>query len=73
MKSYQFTVVYERDEDGRYVAICPGLPGCYTEGETLDEARELIEDAIKLHIEDHLSRGEPIYSEVSTSQVKVAV
>ena len=73
MKNYQFTVVYERDEDGRYVAICPALPGCYTEGETLDEAGELIKDAIKLHVEDRLARGEPIYDEVRTSQVKVAV
>lgn len=52
MTTYQFTVVIERDEDGRYVAICPALAGCYTEGETESEARSLIEDAIRLHIED---------------------
>jgi predicted RNase H-like HicB family nuclease len=45
MNNYQFTVVIERDEDGRYLAICPGLQGCYTEGETEAEARQLIEDA----------------------------
>ena len=39
----------ERDEDGRFVAICPGLPGCYTEGETEAEARDAIEDAIRLN------------------------
>jgi predicted RNase H-like HicB family nuclease len=48
MKNYCFTIVIERDEDGRFVAICPGLQGCYTKA----EARELIEDAIKLHLED---------------------
>jgi len=73
MKDYQFTVVIERDEDGRFVAICPALPGCYTEGETEKEAMELIEDAIRLHIEDRLERGEPINEEVGVSQVKVAV
>lgn len=52
MRTIQFTVVIERDEDGRYLAICPALPGCYTEGETEQEARELIEDAIRLHVED---------------------
>jgi len=51
MKSYLFTVVVERDEDWRYVAICPSLQGCYTEGETEAEAIELIGDAIRLHIE----------------------
>jgi predicted RNase H-like HicB family nuclease len=38
MEYYEFTVVVERDEDGRYVAICPALQGCYTEGETEEEA-----------------------------------
>lgn len=52
MKTFQFTIVTERDEDGRYLAICPALPGCYTEGETEQEARELIEDAVQLHVED---------------------
>lgn len=63
----------ERDEDGRYVVICPTLPGCYTEGETQEEAMSLIEDAIRLHVEERLSRGEPICQEVGVSQVKVAV
>lgn len=73
MKNYHFTVVIERDEDGRFLAICPGLQGCYTEGETEAEARELIEDAIKLHLEDRLERGEPIYEEVGVTQVRIAV
>jgi len=59
MKTFQFTVVTDRDEDGRYLAVCPSLPGCYTEGETEQEARELIEDAIRLHVEDRFERGEP--------------
>jgi predicted RNase H-like HicB family nuclease len=42
----------EKDEDGRFLAICLGLQGCYTEGETEAEARRLIEDAIRLHVED---------------------
>jgi predicted RNase H-like HicB family nuclease len=51
MTSYEFTVVIEKDEEGRFVAICPVLQGCYTEGETEEEARELTKDAIRLHIE----------------------
>jgi len=73
MKNYQFTVVIEQDEDGRFVAICPALPGCYTEGATRQEAMELIEDAIRLHIEDRLEGGQPIGNEVGVSQVTVAV
>ena len=73
MTNYQFTVVIERDEDGRYVAICPALPGCYTEGATEAEAMEMIEDAVRLHVEDHLERGEPFGEEVSVTKIRIAV
>jgi predicted RNase H-like HicB family nuclease len=56
LQDYEFTVVIERDEDGRFVAICPALQGCYTEGETGAEARHFIEDAIRLHVESRISR-----------------
>ncbi len=73
MKSYDFTVVIEKDEDGSYLAICPALQGCYAEGSTQEEALEMIKDAIKLHIEDRLDKGEPLYEEVFSSRLKIAV
>ena len=73
MRDFELTVVIERDEDGRFLAICPALQGCYTEGESEGEARELITDAIRLHIESRLERGEPIPDEVSTEKVVVSV
>jgi predicted RNase H-like HicB family nuclease len=73
MTEYEFTVVIERNEDGRYLAVCPVFQGCYTEGETEDEARTLIEDAIRLHVQDRIASGEPIYHEVSATKVRVAV
>lgn len=57
MKDYNYTVVVEKDEDGNFLALCPALQGCYTEGSTKEEALEMIEDAIKLHIEDRIARG----------------
>ncbi len=73
MQDYEFTVVIERDKDGRFVAICPALQGCYTEGETEEEARQLIEDAMRLHVESRIARGETIYQEVGSHKVRVAV
>jgi predicted RNase H-like HicB family nuclease len=73
MKDYNFTVVVEKDEDGNFLALCPALQGCYTEGSTKEEALEMIEDAIKLHINDRLSRGETLYEEVYSSKFRVAV
>lgn len=52
MTEYDLTVFIERDEDGRYLAICPGLQGCYTEGETEVEARALLVDGTRLHVQD---------------------
>ena len=57
---HRFTVVIERDEDGAYIARCPALAGCHSAGDTEAEARDLIEDAIRLHLEARLALGEPI-------------
>ena len=73
MRDFELTIVIERDEDGRFLAVCPALQGCYTEGESEEEARELITDAIRLHLESRLERGEPIPDEVSTEKVTVSV
>ena len=47
MKTY--AVIYERDEDGWWVADVPGVPGCHTQGRTIEQARERILDALTLY------------------------
>lgn len=44
----QFDVVIERDEEGLYVASVPQLPGCHTDGTSLDELMVEIREAIEL-------------------------
>jgi predicted RNase H-like HicB family nuclease len=44
--------VYKAEEEGGYWATVAELPGCFTQGETLDEIRENIVDAIQCHLED---------------------
>ena len=73
MTDYSFPVIVERDEAGWYVAECPVLDGCYTQGETEEEALELILDAIRLHVEDLLARGSSIPQAVGVSTVRIAV
>lgn len=70
MKHYQFTMIVQRDDEGNYVAICPALQGCYTEGETPEEAMAYLKDAIQLHIED---RQEPIYEELFSQRVDIDI
>jgi predicted RNase H-like HicB family nuclease len=52
----QFDVVIERDEEGLYVASVPQLPGCHTDGTSLDELMAEIREAIALCLE---VEGEP--------------
>lgn len=59
MQNYNLPIIIEKDEDG-YIAYCPELQGCYTQGETYEEALANIKDAIALHIQDRIESGEPV-------------
>jgi predicted RNase H-like HicB family nuclease len=48
--SYQVSVVIERDEHG-FFAYCPQLEGCHSQGETLDEVMQNIQEAVSLYLE----------------------
>jgi predicted RNase H-like HicB family nuclease len=56
---YVFPVVVEKDEDGYFIS-CPALEGCFTEGDTYEEALSNMEEAITAYIESRLAHGEPI-------------
>ncbi len=58
MTRYTFPVVIEKDEDG-YFAYCPTLQGCYTQGDTYEEALANIRDAIHLHLMDRFIEEMP--------------
>jgi len=61
MTNYDFKVVLEPDaESGGYVVKCPSLPGCYSQGETIDEALANIKEAIELCLEDMKAHNERI-------------
>ena len=71
MTDYHLPVIIEYDpEDDVYLADCPVLQGCYTDGKTYEEALANIKDAIKLCIESRFEVGDPV---PATELVKVAV
>lgn len=74
MKNYRLSVVIEKDVDG-YFAFCPELQGCYTQGDSYEEALENIKDAIRLHLEDRIEDAEeiPIVESISLTSLEVAV
>jgi predicted RNase H-like HicB family nuclease len=73
MKNITLPIVIEGDGDGYFVS-CPALQGCYSQGDTYEEAVENIKDAVRLHIEDRIADGEEIPQvSVSLSTVEIAV
>lgn len=72
MKSYRLAVIIEKDDHG-YFAFCPGLQGCYTQGESYEEAVANIRDAIRLHIEDRIAEGEDVVLPELVSMVSLEV
>lgn len=73
--TYNFPVIIEKDEDGFFVADCPDLTGCHTQGRSLEEAISNIRDVIKLHLKilkedkQDIPRLEP----VSMTSIEVAI
>ena len=52
-------------ESGGYVVEVPSLPGCYSQGETIDEALANIREAIDLHIESMIAHGEEVPDDIA--------
>ncbi len=67
----KFTVTIDRDETGAWVAECPAIPGCISQGETKQAVLKNIREAIELCLEVRAERGLPLTLE--TKQVEVAV
>lgn len=53
-------MIFEKAADGTIWAKVPDLDGCYSSGETIDEAKENVKDAIALYLEDLKEEGKPI-------------
>ncbi len=56
----RFTVILEKDENEVYIATVPALPGCISDGNTVEEAMANIKEAIQGFIDDMIADGEAI-------------
>lgn len=76
MKKLSYTVVLEPAEEGGFNVSVPALPGCYTQGDTFEEALAMAQDAIRVWLEELADAGEPIPTDeagVGVQIVKVEV
>lgn len=67
----KFAVTIDRDEDGVWIAECPAIPGCVSQGDTKVEAIKNVQKAIKLCLEVRAERGMPLTVETCQVEVKV--
>ena len=68
-----YRILIEQDEDGIFVAECPSLPGCISQGKTRKEALKNIQDAIKGYLQSLKKHKEPIPPTIEEEIVEVAV
>ena len=60
MKTYVFEVEIEQEEDGRWSAIVPALPGCNAWGYTREETMEAIRENAEMYLEVLIQYGDPM-------------
>ncbi len=60
MKNITYRIIIEQDENNTYHAYMPALPGCHTWGESIEETRENVRDAMGVYIKSLLVDGEKI-------------
>jgi len=74
MRALDFKVLLDPDEEtSGYVVTCPALPGCYSQGDTIDEALANIREAILLCLEDMQAQNLPISDTSRTLITSVAL
>jgi antitoxin HicB len=64
-----YTIVVEPEESGGYFVTVPALPGCFTQGRTLEECRARAAEAIEVHIAGLEADGEVVPEEFGTPQL----
>ena len=72
-KTFSYSVYYEQASEGGYVAFVPALPGCHTQGETLEETERNVKEAIALYLESVAAHGETIPEEGRSFQGRVTI
>ena len=69
----KYRILIEQDEDGVYVAECPSLPGCVSQGKTREDALKNIQDAMQGYLESLKKHHEPIPPSIREEIIDIAI
>ncbi|MDP3741340.1 MAG: type II toxin-antitoxin system HicB family antitoxin [bacterium] len=74
-KFLTFSVIYEAAPEGGYIAFAPSLPGCHSQGETLEETEKNIKEAIELYLESLKESKQkiPVQERILQGQIQVQI
>ncbi len=64
-------VIIVPEEEGGYSVSVPSLPGCFSQGETIEEAITNIREAIELYIESMIEHGETVPDDVEVQVIRI--
>ena len=67
----KYRIVIGKDEDGVFIAECPSLPGCVSQGKTRMESIRNIKDAVKGYIASLKKHNEPVPPSIDEEMVEV--
>ncbi len=67
----KFHITLFQDEDGMFIAECPSIPGCVSQGNTEEEAVNNIQEAVKMCLEVRPQKGMPLTVSVREIEVQV--
>jgi len=70
---YNYTAIFEENENGGYTVLVPALPGLVTEGKNLEQAKEMAEDAIVCYLEGLKTAHEEIPKEGNVAHFRLSV
>lgn len=75
-----FQILIQRDEDGKYIASCPAIKGCHSQGDTYEEALKNIQEAMELCLSYLAEKSKQEFDElkfypkfIATEEISVAV
>ncbi|MBC7390132.1 MAG: type II toxin-antitoxin system HicB family antitoxin [Opitutaceae bacterium] len=68
-----YKLMLHRAPEGGFTVIVPALPGCVTEGDSLDDAIAMAKEAIEIYIEELQSRGEDIPDDSNTLEYSLSL
>ena len=67
----KFVITIFQDEDGMYIAECPSIPGCVSQGKTIREAEKNVQEAIKECLEVRAEKGMPLTVTIKQIEVRI--